>query len=135
MNCNAGDGKSILLVDDDRGVADVCVQMLTHHGYKVTSSVTGEDAIDVFSTDHFDLVILDVGLPGINGLDCAQELRRRRRDVKIVISSGDCAGLNKDIPVTSRSFHVLQKPYTMNELICTVSNIMGGDFSIRSASL
>lgn len=135
MDYSAGDGKKILLVDDDTGVSDVCAQMLKYHGYEVTPSITGEDAIDLFSAGHFDLVILDVGLPGISGLDCARELRRRRRDVKILISSGDCAGLKRQRASVPSNFHVLQKPYTMGELICTVSNVMGADSEIRPSIL
>jgi len=135
MEYNAGDGKRILLVDDDTGVSDVCSQMLKYHGYEVTPSITGEDAIDLFSVGHFDLVILDVGLPGINGLDCARELRRRRRDVKILISSGDCAELKRQKAPVSSNFHVLQKPYTMSELICSVSNVMGANSEASSSIL
>jgi DNA-binding response OmpR family regulator len=125
MGCKQGLGKRILLVDDDRGVADVCVQMLRHHGYCVSTSLSGEDALDVFSRGQFDLVILDVGLPGIDGLSCAKELLRRKSDIKIVLSSGNCADLSRDKLQPGETFRLLQKPYTMSELIKTVGCMVG----------
>lgn len=117
--------KKILLVDDDAGVMDVCTQMLQHHGYEVTTSISGEEAIDIFYDMHFDLVILDMGLPGIDGLSCAKEMRKQKNDVKIVISSGNCSDVLSGKESPCNCFHILQKPFTMSELICAVSNAMG----------
>ncbi len=119
-----GAGKKILLVDDDRGVTEVCMQMLRHYGYDVTSYATGEEAIEAFAQERFDLVIMDIGLPGKDGWRCAGEMLSRRGDVKILLSSGNCRDESEQQPKAAGSVKMLNKPFTMQELIGTVSDLI-----------
>jgi len=68
---------SILVVDDQESVVDVIRHGLTQMGHAVTSAFTGEDGLEKASVDSFDVIVLDVMLPGMNGFEVASALRDR----------------------------------------------------------
>jgi two-component system cell cycle sensor histidine kinase/response regulator CckA len=84
-----GKGK-ILLVDDEKGVIEVCFEMLETLGYEVETASSGMEAIKIMDKDEgkIDLVILDMVMPGMNGLDTYDVIRRIRPDVRVLVSSG-----------------------------------------------
>jgi len=67
----------VLVVDDQADVVDVIERGLTQAGHSVTSAASGEEGLEKASVDSFDVIVLDVMLPGINGFDVARELRDR----------------------------------------------------------
>src|SRR5258708_3525309 len=67
-----------LVVDDQPSTLLLMHAMLDRAGYNVVERATGEAAIDALSTDHYDLVILDLNLPDMSGLDLLRSLRLRK---------------------------------------------------------
>ncbi len=80
----------ILLIDDDETIIAVLSKALGKQGYEVTSALTGEEAVEVFDADDVDLAIVDIGLPGMDGIAVARALRERAGDqfVPIVMVTG-----------------------------------------------
>ncbi|KOX23071.1 transcriptional regulator [Saccharothrix sp. NRRL B-16348] len=75
---------SVLLVEDDERVRQTLGFALGDEGFAVTGAASGEDALDLLSTGRFDVVLLDLVLPGVNGLDVCRTLRARG-DLPIII--------------------------------------------------
>jgi pilus assembly protein CpaE len=69
-------GKKILVVDDDQGIRRLVELMLHRAGYQVVTASTGETAIEMVRTEKPDLVLMDVMLPGMNGFQATQQMRR-----------------------------------------------------------
>src|SRR6187397_1571811 len=67
----------ILVVDDDARVARTLVDVLSHHGHELARAETGEEALATLAASPFDLVLLDVRLPGMTGLETCARIRER----------------------------------------------------------
>jgi PAS domain S-box-containing protein len=103
----------ILAVEDEPDVADLLRAMLTHAGHTVLSAASGREALAVFGREGVDLVITDLGMPGMTGLALARELRRRRQ-VPIVLLTGWAEELDRD--ATPDVDVVLAKPFSRERL-------------------
>jgi len=81
---------SILLVDDEKGVIEVCSEMLENLGYQVTAVSSGKEAIEAISSgkDRMDLVILDLVMPRMSGQQVFEKIRALDPDIKVLVSSG-----------------------------------------------
>lgn len=69
--------KKILLVEDEPAVASLMTFLLARDGYEVENACTGKQGMELGTTRKFDLILLDVDLPGINGFDICRELKQR----------------------------------------------------------
>ena len=81
---------TILLVDDEKGVIEVCSEMLESLGYKVFAVDNGFEAVDMIASKeyHIDLVILDMVMPRMNGSETFEKIREMDPDMKVLLSSG-----------------------------------------------
>jgi DNA-binding response OmpR family regulator len=80
--------RRILVVDDDILVLEALQELLTEAGYEVRVAARGQEALEIFDQEHFDLVILDVIMPKMTGLDVCREIRKRGDDkskVKVIM--------------------------------------------------
>ncbi|MDH5636922.1 MAG: response regulator, partial [Nitrospinota bacterium] len=80
--------RTILLVDDDRIVAEYLVRLLEGAGYKTTVCLDGESAFERFKEGGIDLIITDLMMPGISGLDLIRRIRLTDKEVNIVVITG-----------------------------------------------
>lgn len=78
--------KRILAVDDDSSALGALRQILQSRGYDVTTAPSGEEALEILASQTFDLVILDVAMPGISGFDVCRKIREdpRSEDVPVI---------------------------------------------------
>jgi PAS domain S-box-containing protein len=86
----AGRGEHVLYVDDEDQLVDLVTRMMERMGYRVTGMTRPTEAIDAVRADPngFDLVLTDLGMPGMSGMDLAEELLRIRADLPVIITSG-----------------------------------------------
>ena len=76
--------EKILVVDDDVNICELLRLYLTKEGYQVTIANDGEEGLDKFNQVKPDMVLLDVMMPGENGIDTAREIRRYDQSVRII---------------------------------------------------
>lgn len=115
---------TILLVEDHPMILRVTQRMLDRLGYAVFTAVTGAEALTLCDTHPaIDCVILDLGLPDMSGADVLTELRRRREDVQVIVSSGSSPGASGDIGPGPRPDAYLDKPYTLAELRAALAGL------------
>lgn len=80
--------EKILFVDDESDILKIGKEILEKHGYEVMTAYTGEEAVKKYTEMKIDLVILDVGMPGMGGLKCLQQILSLNPQAKILICSG-----------------------------------------------
>ncbi len=80
--------ESILIIDDDSAIRDGCSQVLLKSGYEVMESATGKKGLEKVEEYDFDLILVDLKLPDINGLDLIREIRQKDISVPLVVITG-----------------------------------------------
>lgn len=101
----------VLVVDDEPSVLESVSQILQIDRHVITTAVDAEDALVKFGSTEFDLALVDLRLPGMQGDELAREMNRRRAGVPVVLMAG--MPITKPLPGTAL---VLQKPFSVDEL-------------------
>jgi DNA-binding NtrC family response regulator len=78
------DKQSILLVDDDQEFRKAMKKMFEKSGYDVTVAADGREALDVLSKDVFDLIISDLRMPNLNGMELMEEIKKKKMKVPVI---------------------------------------------------
>jgi two-component system KDP operon response regulator KdpE len=116
---NVATGARILLIEDDPSVRRVVSKNLSAHGFRVATASSGREGLDLDPTFHSDLVLLDLGLPDMGGLDVITELRARTTTPVIVLSIRGSEG-DKVRALDLGADDYLTKPFGVNELLARV---------------
>ena len=114
----------ILVVDDERSIREVLVQVLGYEGYEVAAAASGGEALSMHRAGPFDLILLDVKMQGIDGLDTLDQLRVQDPDVRVVMISGHASIANAVHAVKQGAFDFLEKPLDSDRLLVTVQRAL-----------
>jgi putative two-component system response regulator len=116
----------ILVVEDDAQVADVLVRLLTREGYEVTPVPDGVEAFRVVSGRIPDVILLDVGLPGMDGFEICRRLKReaRTRLTPVVLVTGHGAREHRIAGLDAGADDYLTKPIDPQELLVRVRSLV-----------
>jgi two-component system, OmpR family, response regulator len=106
----------ILIVEDDPVLADGLTRSLRHSGYAVDCAPTGADADHVISAQSYDVVILDIGLPGLDGFEVLKRLRRRGSAVPVLILTARDAMSDRVKGLDLGADDYMSKPFDLPEL-------------------
>ena len=107
---------SIIVVDDEKSVRDVLSRALTRKGFKVTTAEDGESALKKVSQSHFDLMFLDIKMPGISGLDVLAKMKIDHPTTTVVILTAVSGYQTQYTATKSEAFAYLMKPCKLNEV-------------------
>ncbi len=80
--------EKVLLVDDDEEFLDVMSERLRNHGVDVSTSSSAIDALDLIDKELFDVVVLDLQMPGIDGIDTLQRIKEKREELQVILLTG-----------------------------------------------
>src|SRR5690242_6273534 len=111
--------KLILVVDDEPRIAEICRDYLERAGFKVAIAGSGADALTLARTKQPDLVVLDLGLPAMDGLDVTRALRTRS-NVPIIMLTARVEESDKLIGLELGADDYLTKPFSPKELVARV---------------
>ncbi|MFC1795902.1 response regulator [Pseudomonadota bacterium] len=106
----------ILLVEDDHALASALQEALRQQDYAINVVASGEAALYVISTDPPDLVILDLGLPDIDGIEVLKRVRQKEHDLPILLLTARAQVEDKISGLDSGADDYLAKPFEMEEL-------------------
>lgn len=113
----------LLVVEDERALCESIAKGLRLDGYEVDTVFDGEEAMDIISTDSYDLIILDLNLPGMDGLDILKNMRTSDNETNVLILSAR-GGLNDKIEgLDSGANDYLCKPFHFEELEARVRSL------------
>jgi len=119
----ADDAPHLLVVDDDRRIRDLLSRFLTSEGYRVTTADTAMDARGKLKSLSFDLLVLDVMMPGENGFDFAKSLRGTS-DVPILMLTARDAAESRIKGLEMGADDYLSKPFEPRELSLRIASIL-----------
>ena len=115
--------KTILVVDDEPKIATLARDYLEHAGFAVLTASDGPSAMTTIRQRHPDLVVLDLGLPGLDGLDVTRELRRDSA-IPIVMLTARDDELDKLLGLELGADDYLTKPFSPRELVARVRAVL-----------
>lgn len=118
--------KSILVVDDERALADTLQQILLHAGYDVGCVYNPADALQVLQAKRIDLLISDVIMPGMDGIELAIHTRRHHPHTRILLISGNAATeqVLEKANGEGSVFELLAKPVFPSEMLVQVASML-----------
>lgn len=114
----------ILVVEDDPSIVQGLTLNLTMEGYEVTVAQDGVEAVEKFASDRFDLVILDLMLPRMNGLEVIEAIRRRDSDLPVLFLSARDAQADKVKALELGGDDYITKPFSPRELVARVKAML-----------
>jgi CheY-like chemotaxis protein len=118
---------NILVVDDDLGICQTVSDILAISGFRVTYALDGYRAIESYQQQEFDLVLMDMRMPGLNGLETYRELKSINPSVKVIIMT---AYSMEDILTDAKNegvLSIINKPFRMQGLIESITSITSSD--------
>ena len=113
---------SILIVDDERGVRTALAGVLRDEGYEVDAVESGEACLDRLATRPVDVVVLDIWLPGMDGLATLARMRERQIDAQVVVISGHGNIEQAVRAIKMGAFDFVEKPLSLEKTVLVVRN-------------
>lgn len=114
----------ILIIDDERAIRNVLKDILNNEGYKTEEAADGEEGLKKFSSTSYDLVICDIKMPKIDGLEFLQKATEINPDVPVIMISGHGNIETAVEAVKKGAFDYISKPPDLNRLLITIRNAM-----------
>lgn len=119
--------KKVLVVDDDPNIRLLFAEILKMDGFEIATASTGTKALQSVLEDHFNLLILDIKMPGIHGLEILRRLREKGRNLPIIICSA-FEGMKDDFSIKSYGISdYLVKPVDLKLLSASVKKALAKD--------
>jgi len=111
----------ILIVDDEKEFVDSLSERLTIRGYDVTTALSGEDALKKVKSRNFDVVILDVKMPGIDGIETLREIKRMKPLTEVIMLTGYATVETAIKGMQLGALDYFMKPYIHEELVFKIN--------------
>ena len=115
--------KTVLIVDDEPRIVEIARDYLEHAGFGVLTAEDGATALELARTQRPDLVVLDLGLPGMDGLDVTRELRRQST-IPIVMLTARDDELDRVLGLELGADDYMTKPFSPRELVARVRAVL-----------
>lgn len=125
----------ILVVDDQPEIRDILRTLLESEGYEVVSAEDGRAALKLQAATPADLVIVDLVMPGMNGLDMICEFRQRFGGVKIIAMSGAqhfMVDKNLESSRINGADRAFKKPFDLQQLLAAIEDLLGESVAAQS---
>lgn len=123
--CRVMEMRKILVVDDDEAVRSVTFEMLKRLGFDVTTADCGEVALEKARGQHYDLILLDLAMPNMSGVEVFAALQSFQPDVRVVFMTGYSRDEFSDLLIeNAETTAVLSKPFPLQELKASVEDML-----------
>lgn len=118
----------ILIVEDETELCDTIAEGLKLDGYAVDCCYNGKDAHELLMVEIYDLVVLDLNLPGMDGMDVLREIRKVNQELKVLILSARSSVLDKVQGLDNGANDFLAKPFAFEELEARIRSLLRRNF-------
>jgi UDP-3-O-acyl N-acetylglucosamine deacetylase len=112
--------RKVLIVDDEEGVAQSIAGVLEDEGFRVTTARGGEEAIGVFQKEEPDVTLLDIWMPGMDGIEVLRRLKWMSPDCQVIMISGHATISTAMAAVKLGAFDFIEKPLSLDVLLMTI---------------
>jgi two-component system response regulator HydG len=119
---------SILIVDDDMGICETLSDIMEVKGYDAAIALDGYEAIQKVKEVAFDVILMDIKMPGINGVETFKEIKRVRPETAVVMMTAYAVEDLIGEALREGAYGVLYKPFEMERMIGLLEGIKGGGF-------
>lgn len=126
---------SILIIDDERAIRNVLKDILNNEGYTTDEATDGEEGLKKFKLTNFDLVLCDIKMPKIDGIEFLQKAKEINADVPIIIISGHGNIETAVDAVKKGAFDYISKPPDLNRLLITIRNAMDKNSLVKETKV
>ncbi|MDO8996980.1 MAG: sigma-54 dependent transcriptional regulator [Sediminibacterium sp.] len=126
---------SILIIDDERAIRNVLKDILNNEGYTTDEATDGEEGLKKFKSTNFDLVLCDIKMPKIDGIEFLQKAKEINADVPIIIISGHGNIETAVDAVKKGAFDYISKPPDLNRLLITIRNAMDKNSLVKETKV
>lgn len=112
---------SVLVIDDEKRIRDVCIAMLTGEGHEVAGAENAEGGLGMIKDKHFDIILLDLMMPGISGMDALAQIRATHPDTVVIVITG-YATLEHSVEAMKKgAFDFISKPFSPGDLLIVIN--------------
>ena len=113
----------ILIVDDEENMRKTLADILRDEVYQVATAATGEEAVELCSKQDFDVVLMDVRMPGIDGVEAFRRIRRHREGVRVILMSAYDVVSLKEAALDEGAIAFLSKPLDVQKVIQLIGEV------------
>lgn len=122
--------KNILIIDDEELIIKSLKKLLEKEGYSVFIAKNGQDAVIMAEEENFDLIVADIRMPGMNGVEAVQSIyqeldKRNLKRMPVIFITGYADAETKKKAQTLKPIAYIYKPFDMSELVDKVRDILG----------
>jgi DNA-binding NtrC family response regulator len=112
---------TILVIDDEPSICNGCKLILTEHRYRVTTFLRANPGLDALAGNIYDLVLLDLKLPDMDGMEALKKIQQQNPEILIIIMTGYASVQSAVAAMKSGAFDYLAKPFSDDELVLAVN--------------
>lgn len=125
----------LLMVEDEKALCNTVAKSLYAAGYEVDTCYDGEEALECILAENYDLIVLDLNLPGMDGMDLLRELRRTNEDTKVLILSARSQIADKVEGLDAGANDYMEKPFHLQELEARIRSLTRRSFVQKNVCL
>jgi DNA-binding NtrC family response regulator len=125
----------ILIIDDEKSIRNVLKDILQHEGYQVDEAPDGEQGIKQFSSKSYDLVLCDIKMPKVDGMDVLQQIMEMNPEVPVIMISGHGTIETAVEAVKKGAFDFISKPPDLNRLLITIRNALDKNTLVKETRI
>ena len=125
----------LLIVEDEKELCDTVAKSLYGSGYEVDTCYDGDEALDYILSDDYDLIVLDLNLPGTDGMDILRELRKKNEETKVLILSARSQIADKVEGLDAGANDYMEKPFHLQELEARIRSLTRRKFVQKDVCL
>ena len=114
----------ILVMEDDASISAALDMILTEAGYDVDVAETGEAALELFEQKGFDLIIADLKLPGINGMEVIKQIKEKKPEIEVIVITGVGTQPIAEEAMTLGAHDFLPKPFTDDQIKTAINEAL-----------
>jgi len=115
---------SILIIEDDLNIQRGLKDNLTYEGYKISTSTNGDDGLQKALNGNFDLVLLDIMLPGLNGHEVCRRIKKDKSDIPIIMLTARNSEIDKVTGLDIGADDYITKPFGIPELLARIRAVL-----------
>jgi DNA-binding NtrC family response regulator len=115
---------AILVIDDEKSIRNTLQEVLEYENHKVDLATTGAEGIELFSSGTYDIVLCDIKMPGMDGMEVLEKLHEKAHDVPVIMISGH-GNIDTAVEAIKKgAYDFIEKPLDLNRLLVTMRNAM-----------
>ena len=115
---------AVLIVDDEEVLRNLMVRILTNNGYRAISTESGEKALEIIKNQSMALVITDIVMPGMSGIELVKSIKTDKTDLPVLVMTGHGTNNSKSEAISSGADGYITKPFQNTKIISEVQRIL-----------